>query len=84
MAETEFHVVPRAGHWEIVQEGRDPEVFNAKELAIAAARDRAGAEPSARVVVHGADAQVIEDGERSPAADSPAGGASAARAEREQ
>ena len=84
MAETEVHVVSKAGHWELVQEGRDPEVFSAKELAVAAARDRAGAEPSARVVVHGADAQVIENGERSSAAESPAGGASAARAEREQ
>ncbi|NYE71571.1 DUF2188 domain-containing protein [Microlunatus parietis] len=84
MAETEFHVVPRAAHWEVVQEGQVREVFNSKELAIAAARDLAGEESSARVVVHGADAQVIEDGDRSSAAEAPAGGATAARAEREQ
>lgn len=59
MAQTEFHVVPRSGRWEIVRDGEVLEVFHTKRPALEAAMDRAAACQPAKVIVHG-DTRVVE------------------------
>ncbi|NYE70061.1 DUF2188 domain-containing protein [Microlunatus parietis] len=79
MVQTEFHVVPRSGHWAIVQDGDVLEAFHSKHLAVEAAMDRAAESQPSKVIVHDADAGVVKRGRGRPATDDAADGAPGAR-----
>lgn len=61
MAQTEFHVVPRSGRWEILRDGEVLEVFYTKRPAVEAAMDRAAESRPSKVIVHG-DTRMNEGG----------------------
>lgn len=50
MAQTEFHVAPRSGRWEILRDGEVLEVFHTKRPAVEAAMDRAAESRPSKVM----------------------------------
>ncbi|HLT62351.1 MAG TPA: DUF2188 domain-containing protein [Microlunatus sp.] len=60
MTRTEFHVVSRAGRWEVEQAGRSLGRYETRDQAVEIARDRSRSVQPSRVVLHGEDGAAHE------------------------